>query len=929
MLRVGIPIAVILALFSGDALSSGSSAAATNPTDPSVDVVKVTLSYELDGKVVGTEEREVVRGGLVLPTLPTVDGGIYRVAPGFGWNAFSNVTESGTIHVPVQFVPSAGSTTDKEVTVEYVLGDTVVGTEAVTVSDGKNIELTPPTGSEGTYIVDPTFDLAALRDAADGQTVRVPLVEQSKPVQPPTPQQYTVTINYVDNDGQVVKTEQQTVAAGKNATLNLPQAQDGSDREVADSFDSAVLENIQANTTITVNLKPVQQPTPQQYTVTINYVDNDGQVVKTEQQTVAAGKNATLNLPQAQDGSDREVADSFDSRALENIQANTTITVNLKPVEAETPVEPAKPANYEVTVKYTYKGEPVSSDKQTVAAEGDATVTLPTAESGATYRIKPGTDTSALQKINKDTEVEIPLEKVFTVPVSYNHHDTVVSSDTVEVVEGESITPVAPTVGDKVYVLDPAVNTGGTGTKQPWEQISSSDPVVIPVLLKSSTPPATISADQAIYTVTLNYVDSQAPEGSAPLKTEQQQVQHGKAATLNLPTNPSGPAYKVADSFDNAVLQNIQQAKTITVPVVAESTPVETVQVDVQYIYRGTKLETETIQVPKGTDAQLTLPKTEVGAFAIKTKQSNIIFDHATGFQYTTQQELDKLKNVTTPQSLTVYLDVVDVYNHKAPAGKRAEDFTQVERAAAAEAARKSVWKRSAMTDYKSQYGTGLRELTGGSYGESNPTLKKFLEHFRAEKATKGDIADVWTAPEITDQDVENLRGLIDFNDRYNAQMAKNISEFRNEMHQPAMEVMPLTDRQKAMVIAHAVAESVANFHQSTQMSVDLYKEVGAIGSGENLWPNSTHDYGANDIYPEEVADSWFLNIMTENTAFLYGKGTTGHLTTLVGVPVLNSGSVPATKMYGAFVGLKEVVNTGSRYGVEKSLTDLYWATDK
>ncbi|AZA13564.1 hypothetical protein [Corynebacterium choanae] len=854
LLRVGIPIAVILALFSGDALSSGSSAAATNPTDPSVDVVKVTLSYELDGKVVGTEEREVVRGGLVLPTLPTVDGGIYRVAPGFGWNAFSNVTESGTIHVPVQFVPSAGSTTDKEVTVEYVLGDTVVGTEAVTVSDGKNIELTPPTGSEGTYIVDPTFDLAALRDAADGQTVRVPLVEQSKPVQPPTPQQYTVTINYVDNDGQVVKTEQQTVAAGKNATLNLPQAQDGSDREVADSFDSAV---------------------------------------------------------------------------LENIQANTTITVNLKPVEAETPVEPAKPANYEVTVKYTYKGEPVSSDKQTVAAEGDATVTLPTAESGATYRIKPGTDTSALQKINKDTEVEIPLEKVFTVPVSYNHHDTVVSSDTVEVVEGESITPVAPTVGDKVYVLDPAVNTGGTGTKQPWEQISSSDPVVIPVLLKSSTPPATISADQAIYTVTLNYVDSQAPEGSAPLKTEQQQVQHGKAATLNLPTNPSGPAYKVADSFDNAVLQNIQQAKTITVPVVAESTPVETVQVDVQYIYRGTKLETETIQVPKGTDAQLTLPKTEVGAFAIKTKQSNIIFDHATGFQYTTQQELDKLKNVTTPQSLTVYLDVVDVYNHKAPAGKRAEDFTQVERAAAAEAARKSVWKRSAMTDYKSQYGTGLRELTGGSYGESNPTLKKFLEHFRAEKATKGDIADVWTAPEITDQDVENLRGLIDFNDRYNAQMAKNISEFRNEMHQPAMEVMPLTDRQKAMVIAHAVAESVANFHQSTQMSVDLYKEVGAIGSGENLWPNSTHDYGANDIYPEEVADSWFLNIMTENTAFLYGKGTTGHLTTLVGVPVLNSGSVPATKMYGAFVGLKEVVNTGSRYGVEKSLTDLYWATDK
>ncbi|MCG0797918.1 mucus-binding protein, LPXTG-motif cell wall anchor [Lactiplantibacillus plantarum] len=159
-----------------------------------------------------------------------------------------------------------------------------------------------------------------------GNTVTFTYTKDAAPVE-----QSTVTINYVDADGNTIKAATtQTLDNGSTYTVETPTI----DGYTYKSADAALTGTVDGNKTITLtytkNATPVEQST-----VTVNYVDADGNTIKAATtQTLDNGSTYTVETPTI----DGYTYKSADAALTGTVDGNKTITLTYTK-DSTTPVE--------------------------------------------------------------------------------------------------------------------------------------------------------------------------------------------------------------------------------------------------------------------------------------------------------------------------------------------------------------------------------------------------------------------------------------------------------------------------------------------------------------------------------------------------------------------------------------------------------------
>ncbi|WP_436669577.1 MucBP domain-containing protein [Lactiplantibacillus plantarum] len=159
-----------------------------------------------------------------------------------------------------------------------------------------------------------------------GNTVTFTYTKDAAPVE-----QSTVTVNYVDADGNTIKAATtQTLDNGSTYTVETPTI----DGYTYKSADAALTGMVDGNKTITLtytkNATPVEQST-----VTVNYVDADGNTIKAATtQTLDNGSTYTVETPTI----DGYTYKSADAALTGTVDGNKTITLTYTK-DSTTPVE--------------------------------------------------------------------------------------------------------------------------------------------------------------------------------------------------------------------------------------------------------------------------------------------------------------------------------------------------------------------------------------------------------------------------------------------------------------------------------------------------------------------------------------------------------------------------------------------------------------
>ena len=159
-----------------------------------------------------------------------------------------------------------------------------------------------------------------------GNTVTFTYTKDAAPVE-----QSTVTVNYVDADGNTIKAATtQTLDNGSTYTVETPTI----DGYTYKSADAALTGTVDGNKTITLtytkNATPVEQST-----VTVNYVDADGNTIKAATtQTLDNGSTYTVETPTI----DGYTYKSADAALTGTVDGNKTITLTYTK-DSTTPVE--------------------------------------------------------------------------------------------------------------------------------------------------------------------------------------------------------------------------------------------------------------------------------------------------------------------------------------------------------------------------------------------------------------------------------------------------------------------------------------------------------------------------------------------------------------------------------------------------------------
>ena len=159
-----------------------------------------------------------------------------------------------------------------------------------------------------------------------GNTVTFTHTKDAAPVE-----QSTVTVNYVDADGNTIKAATtQTLDNGSTYTVETPTI----DGYTYKSADAALTGTVDGNKTITLtytkNATPVEQST-----VTVNYVDADGNTIKAATtQTLDNGSTYTVETPTI----DGYTYKSADAALTGTVDGNKTITLTYTK-DSTTPVE--------------------------------------------------------------------------------------------------------------------------------------------------------------------------------------------------------------------------------------------------------------------------------------------------------------------------------------------------------------------------------------------------------------------------------------------------------------------------------------------------------------------------------------------------------------------------------------------------------------
>ena len=369
---------------------------------------------------------------------------------------------------------------------------------------------------------------------SDGNTVTFTYTKDAAPVE-----QSTVTVNYVDEAGNVIKDP--TTTTGDNGTaytIDQPTIDGYTYKSASDSLTGTYDGNKTITLTYTKNAAPVEQST-----ITVNYVDADGKTIKTATtQTLDNGSTYKVETPTI----DGYTYKSADAALTGTVDGNKTITLtytkNAAPVEQST-----------ITVNY------VDADGKTIK-----TATTQTLDNGSTYKVETPTidgytyksaDAALTGTVDGNKTITLTYTKDSTTPVenkanlTINYVDadgnTIKASNVTEHIVGQAYTVGQPEIAG--YTYDHATGDAIAGT------IAYNGNTVTLVYTKNG---GTTPTEQT-KTITVNYVDA---DGNTIKSATTTTYKVGDTYTVATPSI-DGYTYK---SADGALSGTVADDATIT-----------------------------------------------------------------------------------------------------------------------------------------------------------------------------------------------------------------------------------------------------------------------------------------------------------------------------------------------------------------------------
>ncbi|WP_283599395.1 LysM peptidoglycan-binding domain-containing protein [Ligilactobacillus salivarius] len=200
----------------------------------------------------------------------------------------------------------------------------------------------------------------------------------------------------------------------------------------------------------------------------------------------------------------------------------------------------------------------------------------------------------------------------------------------------------------------------------------------------------------------------------------------------------------------------------------------------------------------------------------------------------------------------------------------------------------------------------------------------------RGAKDSMGSNIDKRIKTVVTDEDVINLKPLIDLADAYSKRALENINRMRFAIGVPPMKMAPISDKRKAMMIVHALAGyqagqnpdfKIGDSHVGT-IAVLLVPHAMTAGYSENVYPSANAPIISNHFTPEYMADVYNKLELMEGIKYFsdYFNDTeakSGHYTNII---------LPQHQYFYSAMIVGNVVpenNSFSSYRV--SLTELFY----
>ncbi|MDY1545657.1 beta strand repeat-containing protein [Lactiplantibacillus pentosus] len=378
-------------------------------------------------------------------------GGSYSVnaAAIDGYTLDGDATQTGTFlsggnTVTFTYTKNATPVEQSTVTVNYVDedGNTIQAATSQTLDNGSTYTVETPAIDGYTY---KSAD-AALSGTVDGnKTITLTYTKNATPVE-----QSTVTVNYVDEDGNTIKAAtSQTLDNGSTYNVETPAI----DCYTYKSADAALSGTVDGNKTITLtytkNATPVEQST-----VTVNYVDEDGNTIKAAtSQTLDNGSTYTVATP-AIDGYTYK---SADAALTGTVDGNKTITLTYTK-DSTTPVE--NKAN--LTINYVdADGNTIKASSVTEYIVGQAYTVGQPEIAGYTYDHATGDAIAGTIAYNGNTVTLVytkngsttPTEQTKTITVNYVDADgnTIKTATTTTYKVGDTYTVATPSIDGYTY----------------------------------------------------------------------------------------------------------------------------------------------------------------------------------------------------------------------------------------------------------------------------------------------------------------------------------------------------------------------------------------------------------------------------------------------------------------------------------------------
>ncbi|WP_423788377.1 MucBP domain-containing protein [Lactiplantibacillus plantarum] len=234
----------------------------------------ITVNYvDADGKTIKTATTQTLDNGSTYKVeTPTIDGYTYKSA-----DAALTGTVDGNKTITLTYTKNAAPVEQSTITVNYVDADgkTIKAATTQTLDNGSTYKVETPTIDGYTY---KSAD-AALTGTVDGnKTITLTYTKDSTT---PVENKANLTINYVDADGNTIKASNVTeYIVGQAYTVGQPEIAGYTyDHATGDAIAGTIA--YKGNTVTLVYTKNGgTTPTEQTKTVTVNYVDADGNTIK-------------------------------------------------------------------------------------------------------------------------------------------------------------------------------------------------------------------------------------------------------------------------------------------------------------------------------------------------------------------------------------------------------------------------------------------------------------------------------------------------------------------------------------------------------------------------------------------------------------------------------------------------------------------------